>query len=184
MEFELAWQGLKLGEHVFEYEVDRTFMITHGEEVTECKDIHAKVSLKFEKHESFFLLHFDVDGKMTAPCDRCGDEFELVLWDEFDLLVKLSDPENIPEGTEEDADVVFIPRSETVIDVSKWIYEFVTLSIPLQKVHPDKADGTPGCNEEALRLLGKLAEQQEATKKNDIWKDLASVKINTNNKRK
>lgn len=181
MEFELAWQGLKLGEHIFDYEVGRDFMIAHGEDETECKDIKAQVSLKFEKHESFFMLHFDIGGYIVTPCDRCGDEFKLNLWDEFDLIIKLTDAE-ANEEIEEDADVVFIPRSETVIDVSNWIYEFIVLSLPLQRIHPKKEDGSPACNEEALKLLGKLAEQNEP-KKNDIWKGLESLKINSNKRK-
>lgn len=182
MEFELAWQGMKLGTHTFNYEVDKDFMAAHGDdEARDYSDIHAIVGLKFEKHENFFLLHFDIDGKMSVPCDRCGDEFELKLWDEFDLLIKLVESTEEDEE-DEDADVVFIPRSETVIDISKWIYEFVMLSIPLQRIHPDNPDGSSGCNQEALRLLGKLADTE--TKTNDIWEGLKGLKIKEDNSKR
>lgn len=179
MEFELAWQGMKLGIHEFNYEVDKHFMAAHGDdEAVDYNDIHANVGLKFEKHENFFLLHFDIDGKMLVPCDRCGDEFELKLWDEFDLLIKLVESAEEDER-EEDADVVFVPRSETVIDISKWIYEFVMLSIPLQRIHPDKPDGSSGCNQEALRLLGTLTDTEAKT--NNIWEGLKGLKLKQDN---
>ncbi|GAA4452690.1 DUF177 domain-containing protein [Rurimicrobium arvi] len=175
MEFELAWQGMKLGEHNFEFQLGKDFFTGEHSSLEDIVDIEAKVELKFVKHETFFELHFDIGGYIITPCDRCGDEFRMELWDEFDLIVKLDDSER-DEMMEEDADVVFIPRSETVLDISKWLYEFVVLSIPLQRIHPDDAEGKSTCNQEALRLLGKLAEQPEAPK-NDLWEGLKSIKI-------
>lgn len=178
MEFELAWQGMKLGEHQFEFLLNNDFFADSHGPLEDIIDVEAKVALRFVKHESFFELHFDIGGFIITPCDRCGDEFRMELWDEFDLIVKLDDSER-EEGLEEDADVVFIPRSETVLDVSRWLYEFVVLSIPLQRIHPVDGEGRSTCNEEALRLLGKLAEQPDEPK-NDIWKGLKSINIKKN----
>jgi uncharacterized metal-binding protein YceD (DUF177 family) len=172
-EFEIAWLGLKPGEHIYTYELDDKFMQEKHED-EEFKNWNAKVTLKFDKQNSFFLLHFDVDGAVTVPCDRCGQDFDLRLWDEFDLVVKLTG-EDAGEIDDED-DVVFIPRNETVIDISNWLYEYVMLSVPLQHIHPDKADGTPGCDPQVLNLLDKLTAHPEEEKKNDIWKGLEALK--------
>ncbi|OSZ78298.1 hypothetical protein CAP35_08560 [Chitinophagaceae bacterium IBVUCB1] len=181
-EFEIAWQGLKPGVHTFQYELSDRFIQEKGKEDADFKDLDALVTLRFDKKNNFFLCHFDIDGSVTVACDRCGDEFKMRLWDEFDLVIKLTGAEEAEE-TEEDADVVFIPRSETVVDISGWIYEFVMLSIPLQRVHADKADGSAGCNPEVLALLNKLAEPEDAPK-NDIWKGLEALKDKKENKRK
>lgn len=172
-EFEIAWQGLKPGPHSYIYDIDDRFMQEHGAD-EEFRNWSAKVTLGFDKHENFFMLKFDIDGAVTVACDRCGDDFELRLWDEFNLLIKLAggDDEELPE---EEDDVVFIPRSETVIDISGWLYEFVMLSVPLQHIHPDKADGTPGCNQEALSLLDRMRENEEQTA-NPLWKGLEVLK--------
>lgn len=178
-EFEIAWQGLKPGVHKFQYELDDRFL-EEREGERDFKDLDAQVTLTFDKKTNFFLCHFDIDGSVTVPCDRCGDEFKLRLWDEFDLVIKLTGTEEAEE-IDEDADVVFIPRSETVIDMSNWIYEFVLLSIPLQRVHTAKPDGTTGCNAEALKLLTQLSEPEDKPK-NDIWKGLEALKdIEENN---
>lgn len=179
MEFELAWQGLKLGEHVYDYQVGMDFLEAHGTVPEDVQSLEANVTLKFEKHESFFELHFDIAGHFTTPCDRCGDEFVMQLWDEFNLIIKLSDAETAEE-LDEEVDLVFIPRSETVIDISKWLYEFIVLSIPLQRIHPNQADGSSACNEAVLHMLDKLAEQPEE-QKNNIWKGLESLQLNKHN---
>ncbi len=172
-EFEIAWQGLKPGPHTYTFDIDDRFM--KEREVDESfANWSAQITLLFDKHENFFMLHFDVDGKVTVPCDRCGDDFELRLWDEFDLVIKLLGDD--AEPIEEEDDVIFIPRSETVIDISNWLYEFLMLSIPLQRIHADNADGTPGCNPHALDLLGKLSEEHHEAAKNPLWKGLDKLK--------
>jgi len=173
-EFEIAWQGLKPGESVFEYDLSDKFFTTEDPE-RDFSDLDAQITLRFDKKNNFFLCHFDIDGSVTVPCDRCGDVFKLRLWDEFDLMIKLMGTED-GEELDEDADVVYIPRSETVINFREWIYEFLMLSIPLQRIHPAKADGTDGCNPEALKLLDKLATPPEDEPTRDIWKGLEELK--------
>jgi len=173
-EYEIAWQGLKPGIHLFMYDIDDPFMQARDGE-TGFKDWETRVTLKFDKHEGFFMLHFDIDGQVTVPCDRCGDDFRLRLWDEFDLVIKLMG-EDAAE-LEDEVDVAFIPRSETVIDVSDWLYEFVMLSVPLQHIHPNGPNGETGCNPEALKLLNQLSGHEDE-QLNPLWKGLENLKTN------
>lgn len=174
-EFEIAWQGLKLGVHEYSFSINSDFMQEHHAP-EEYRDWNAEVKLKFDRQPSFFQLHFDIAGYMTAPCDRCGDDFKLDLWDEFDLMVKLTGDQDDDAEGEEEADIAFVSRSETVLDISNWMYEFVMLSVPLQKLHRDLPDGTPGCNPEALKLLNQLSEPEEVPTHNSIWKGLEAFK--------
>ena len=172
-EYEIAWQGLKPGPHTYIYDINDRFM--QEREVDESfSDWNARITLQFDKHENFFMLHFDVDGKVSVPCDRCGDDFGLRLWDEFDLVIKLTGEDH--EKIEDEDDVAFIPRSETVIDISGWLYEFLMLSIPLQHIHPDKADGASGCNPVAISLLSQLSEHPDITE-SPMMKALQGLKV-------
>lgn len=175
-EFEIAYIGLKEGLSQYEYKIDERFFDNLGFPHPDFEHIDAVVKLSFDKKTNFFLLHFDIDGKIEVACDRCGDPFEMKLWDEFDLVVKLTSDEAAETTKEEEDDVVFIPRSETVLDVSEWIYEFILLSIPIQRIHPPKADGSEGCNAEALKILKQMSEDEHEEKKNDIWKGLDAFK--------
>ena len=154
------------------YDIDDRFMEAH--EVDESfSNWDARITLIFDKHENFFMCHFDVDGNVTVPCDRCGDDFKLRLWDEFNLVIKLMGDDG--EEIEDEDDVVFIPRSETVIDISNWLYEFLMLSVPLQHIHADDEKGKSGCNPDALNLLDKLSEPPEHNA-NPLWKGLETLK--------
>ncbi len=158
-EFELAWVGLKPGLHEYVYTLENAFF-QEQEAPEEFLDWHVTVKLLFDKQPSFFRLRFEVGGTVTVACDRCGDPFPLQLWDEFGLLVKLAGESDL-EVAEEEADVVFIPRSETVLNVADWLYEFSLLSVPLQRLHPNGPNGSSGCNPEALKLLGHMQEEAE-----------------------
>lgn len=172
-DFEIPYVGLKEGMHHFQFEIDDSFLEVFNHDHQDFDGLKAVVKLNFDKKSNFFLLDFDIDGKINVACDRCGDPFELRLWDEFKLVVKLQG-----EGEKEDEDdVVFIPRSETVLDVAEWIYEFIMLSIPIQHIHPDKEDGSEGCNPEALKLLKKMTDNAQPAK--TIWKGLDAFKGDT-----
>src|SRR5690606_5253147 len=87
----------------------------------------------------------------------------LPLWDEFKLIVKLTEnPEEAQRQNEnEEADLIFWSRSETILNVAPWIVEFIMLSIPIQRVHPTLPDGSTACNQETLRLLKELSPAQQ-----------------------
>ncbi|MBL7753323.1 MAG: DUF177 domain-containing protein [Chitinophagaceae bacterium] len=151
-EYEIAFVGLKPGIHVFQYAVDSKFFDQFGD--VEFSEPQIQIKLTLDKKSGIFLLHFDINGSLILPCDRCGDDFRFELWDEFDLVVKQIDDELVSAKSEEDAEVAYIGRSESLLDVSTWIYEFVQLSIPMQHIHPDSGDGKSNCNPEALKYLG------------------------------
>jgi uncharacterized metal-binding protein YceD (DUF177 family) len=165
-EFEIAFVGLKLGIHEYNYSVDSRFF--ENFEKTEFHDAKVDVKLTLDKKSGIFLLHFDINGHVTLPCDRCGDDFDLTLWDEFDLVVKIIDDELVESKSMEDAEVAYIGRSESLLDVSFWIYEFIVLSVPMQHIHPDDENGKSKCNPDALNYLTQHPESDE----NPIWNQL------------
>lgn len=179
-EFEIAWLGLKDGEHEFQYEVNDRVLEDLGYEHPDFEQLDARIGLRFNKSNSFFLLNFDIDGTANVACDRCGDRYSLKLWDEFKLIVKLTENmERAEKENEEEADVVFLPRSETVMDISGWVFEFIMLSLPIQKIHPENPDGSPGCNPEALKLLEKMSAADHAAQ--SVWKGLEQFKSKDTN---
>jgi uncharacterized metal-binding protein YceD (DUF177 family) len=108
---------------------------------------------------------------VEIACDRCGNMRPLELWDEFNILVKLVEDPEIMNQQEEDPDVYYISKGESHLHVSDWIYEFINLSIPMQRMCNDKEIGGPYCNKEVLEMLKKLdSEKNQAS--NPLWKGL------------
>ncbi|HMW25268.1 MAG TPA: hypothetical protein PKC51_01440, partial [Ferruginibacter sp.] len=52
-----------------------------------------------------------------------------------------------------------------------WIYEFVLLSFPMQRMCSEEQMGGPQCNKEVLEKL-KMMESQQETNANQLWKGL------------
>ena len=129
-----------------------------------------------EKNQGFMQLRFDVDGQVDTICDRCGNPLTVQLWDEFNLIVKLVDNPDTMNSQEEDADIFYIDRNESHLSVGNWIYEFVTLSFPLQHICPSNEKGESTCNQKALEALNKLKAAPIEIKNDHIWKGLEQFK--------
>lgn len=175
-EYEIAFVGLKPGEHEFVYEIDDNFF----EEIQPQQDFtnaHVTVKLILDKKSSFLMLKFEIGGTVQLLCDTCGNPLQTNLWDDFEVLIKMvNDPDEM-NAEEEDPDVYYISRTESHINVKSWIYEFINLSIPLQHTCANNPDGSSGCNQEALEMLKKLTKRDPGSD-NPIWKGLDKFRNN------
>jgi uncharacterized metal-binding protein YceD (DUF177 family) len=99
----------------------------------------------------------------------------LQLWDEFKVMVKLVDnPEEMNEQ-EEDPDVYYISRGESHLHLADWIFEFINLSIPLQKKCSVNEMGESKCNKEVLAKLSQ-SENINSTEASPMWEALNKLK--------
>jgi uncharacterized metal-binding protein YceD (DUF177 family) len=80
---------------------------------------------------------------------------------------------------EEDPDVFYISRTESHIHLADWIYEFVMLSIPMQRMCSDEEVGGPQCNQEILDLLKKM-NSATVEENHPLQKGLEQFKKNNN----
>ncbi len=174
--YEIAFVGLKPGVHEFNYELDATFFKEKAAENED--DVVANVKLMLDKNVGFMFLKFIVGGNAAVNCDRCGNMLKVDLWDEFNMVVKLTENAQKANDEEEDADVFYIERSESHIDVSDWLYEFVLLSIPMQHICGSDSNGKSLCNEDVLKKLEQMQVKSDEQKENSIWKGLDKFKNN------
>ena len=172
--FEIPFVGLTAGEHLFEYHIEDKFFVDFGPQEFDHCDTHIK--LKLDKHQGFMQLHFDVDGKVDTQCDRCGNPLTVQLWDEFNLIIKLVDEPDALNSQEEDPDLYYIDRNESYFSVASWIYEFITLSFPLQHICKLNEKGESTCNQKALAELEKLMSAPLENKNENVWKGLDKFK--------
>jgi uncharacterized metal-binding protein YceD (DUF177 family) len=170
-EYNIAFVGLKPGLHTFNYSIDDSFFeIFEKPEFTQSK---IDIKLNFDKKQGTFLLRFNINGSILIACDRCGDDFEMTLWDEFELVVKQIDDELVERKSIQDSEVAYIGKSESLLDISPWIYEFIILSVPIQHIHADDKDGNNQCNPIALNILNQQNDSAPS-----IWDELKDKKTN------
>jgi len=174
--YEIPFVGLKNGEHVFNYSVDADFFAEFEESLV--SDGKFDIELIFDKN-NFFTLTFNIDGYMLAECDRCVEQFQLNFSESYPLLVKFNDnttmDENIPDS---DDDLIYISRNETHLNVARFIHEFIILSIPIKKVHPDDENGNPGCEMKYQNQIGDDVDDAEEESTDPRWEALKKLKNN------
>lgn len=171
--FDIAFVGLKPGIHEFEYDIDDKFFIPYKpQDFNHCQ---AQVKLTLDKRNGFMLLRFELGGKLEVNCDRCGNQLPMDLWDEFNVVVKMVEEPDTMNEQEEDPDVYYISRGESHLHVADWIYEFVVLSVPMQRTcNFEEMDG-PYCNPEVRARLQQMKAEGKS-RSNPLWKGLEKFK--------
>jgi len=158
---------MKLGVHHFNFELEESFF-SHFESSL-VKESKIFVDLEFDKKDRLFVLNFDISGSIMTDCDRCGQQFDLPIHGNYILYVKHGDKR---EEDADNEDVIWIPDNESMVELSETIYEFVHLSLPIKKTHPDLPNGDMGCDQEILKLLGIMDENQNKDPRWDILNNL------------
>lgn len=164
-QFVLQFGGLKIGNHQFDFEIDDRFFEEF--EYSEYKSGSLKVRIDMEKQQRMLILTFAIKGNIQVTCDRCLDEFPLPIDGSYRLIVKFG-----ADSHEESDDMIVIPENETRFDTGHFIYEYITLSVPLKHVHPDNKNKTSGCNPLVLKKLEELRPTEKSDPRWDALKDL------------
>jgi uncharacterized protein len=149
-EYIIPFSSYSNGLHEFEFELVDAFFELFPE--SEIQKANVLVKVEMIKQERQLEFSFTLDGWVMLPCDRCLEEYEQPVEGEFDLYGKFGHGNN-----EDEFDVVWLSNDAYQIDLSQYLYEFVVLSLPMRKVHPDKAGGKPGCDKAMLDLLKNLS---------------------------
>ena len=180
-DYDIAYVGLKQGIHEYQYQVNDKFFEAYQQQ--DFRNCRANIKLTLDKQNGFMLLKFEVGGALEVTCDRCGSAtLPMNLWDEFNVVVKLAEEPDKMNETEEDPDVYYISRGENHLYVADWIYEFVNLSIPMQRMCSEEKMGSPYCDNDVLDMLSKGEnEDQPNSSENPIWKGLEKLKKNLDN---
>lgn len=86
------------------------------------------VKVEGEKCAGVYRLHLWLRALLKTCCDRCGDELELPLADDFELLFRpISGDYAARNQQESDPYIWYIPLGERVLDLFTWIYDSIIL---------------------------------------------------------
>lgn len=158
--YDIQFIGLKLGQHIYEYDIDNTFFNLF--EYDEFNSVNLKTTLKLEKKTTLLELHFLTDGDVNINCDVTNEPYNQPIQSEFNLVVKFG-----AEYNNENEDILIIPHGSYEINVAQYIYELIVLSIPQKRIHPGVEDGTLDSDIlDKLKLLSPK-EQDDTNSNND-----------------
>lgn len=122
---------LKDGKHLFGFEVkDEFFKYFEAEDWVNGSNVHVAVTLN--KTVSVIEAEFKFEGKVRLTCDRSLEEFDYAIDFTEKVIYKYG-----PIEQEISEEIFMITRDTSQINVAQLIYEFMLLSIPAKKIHPD-----------------------------------------------
>lgn len=160
-EFKIPFSGLSVGNHNFVFEVGKKFF--DSIEYSEVKEGEITIEVDFTKHANFMELLTKLSGKVVVPCDRCLDNLDIPINNQFMLVVKFGEKQE--EVTDE---ILTIPYQEHQLKLAELFYEYIMISLPHKRVH---AEGK--CNKEVEKYINV---NNKATEIDPRWKDLEKLK--------
>ncbi len=141
----IALNGLPSGKTVFEGRLSKEFFVEFGN--SEILDADVRTVVTADKSGSYVGIDMTLEGNVTVECDRCLEDLVLPVRRTVLLEVKFGDGQ-AQEQQEGEREVLCLSRDNAELDLSQTAYDYVCLSLPLQRHH-----GEGGCNPEALKHL-------------------------------
>ena len=146
-DFLIPLNGLPQGRSLSRTFVDRKFFESF--ENAEILDASLDISIETEKSGQYIGIDCRMSGNVTVACDRCLEPLVIPV----DTVARLS--VKFGSGTADEADmtdsgreIVRVPSDEAELDMAQVIYDYVCLSLPMRRTHPDGE-----CNESVMKYL-------------------------------
>ena len=155
--FIIPLNGLTAGENRFSWQAGKEFFDSF--ENTEILDAHLDTDVIVEKSGRYIGVDCEVRGELTVECDRCLDDLDMPVDVEIRLSVKYGSEESSEDPQPGEREVVFVPETDVELDLSQIIYDYVCLSLPMQRTH-----GPGECNPEAMRYYETPEDESVAAK--------------------
>ena len=155
--FIIPLSGLANGQTDFSWKTGKEFFESF--ENSEILDAELVASVIVEKSGRYVGVDCTVSGRLVVECDRCLEELVLPVDLEVKLSVKFGDVDESDENQDGEREVIFLPVDNTELDMKQIVYDYVCISLPIQRVHEDG-----DCNPDTLRYL----EPQSASGSSEI----------------
>jgi uncharacterized metal-binding protein YceD (DUF177 family) len=170
----VQYAALTAAEHEYVFEVKDKFF--EDRDYSEIKHADVTIHLNLLKQSTMMVLNFFISGTVKTTCDLCNAEFDLPIEGNYKLIAKIGGHEI---GDEND-DIISLPTNEHELDLSQFLYEYISLSIPIKRLHPLNELGEITCNKETLNKLNTfLTDAPPAEDDNDPrWNDLKNISLN------
>ncbi len=144
--FIIPLNGLAAGKNEFQWQAGKEFFEAFDN--AEVLDAEIVATAFVEKSGGWFGVDCELEGRLFVTCDRCLGELEMPLDTEILLSIKFGNEESSDEHQEGEREIIFVPQGEAEYDLSQVIYDYICLSLPLQRYH---AEGE--CNPEVVKYL-------------------------------
>lgn len=170
-DFKVNLIGLSHKAHRFEYAFGDDFFTLYGNALLAGGKFEAEITL--DKRETLIEADFSIRGNARLTCDRSLDPFDFPMDIHRKILFKYGE-----EQKELSEEIVLITREQAALDVGQYLYELITVNVPMKRLHPRFRDeeGT----EDDIRLVysspADTSEKKEDEPTDPRWEKLKKLK--------
>jgi uncharacterized metal-binding protein YceD (DUF177 family) len=160
-EFDIPYQGLRIGRHPFKFSLDGAFF--QAFEMEELLEAELTADTVLDRFSS--MMHFDVElkGSVRLNCDRCGSACQLSIDEKARFVIQFG-----RKTERNDDDILVLGRQEHLLNVGVFLYEALVLGLPLRRVHADEAD----CDQE---IVGRIRSEDDDDDTDPRWSALRGL---------
>ena len=153
-EFDIPFEGLKLGKHAYELEMTDAFFASFADARIEQGSV--QVLFQLDKRETMMVGDFELKGHIVTQCDRCTDLMEYPVQTSAQLIFKFGDEPS------EDENLIVVQSHEFQLNLAPICYELLVVSLPARIVH-DEGE----CNQEMLNLIEQYTGYEDADEEDE-----------------
>lgn len=111
------------------------------------------------KSGTYIGIDMEIKGSVTVSCDRCLADLKLPVDVSPKFSIKFTEDDSADDpGMDGDREIICVRPSDAVLDLGQIVYDYVMLSLPLKRVHPEGE-----CDSATVRYLSEEREAQETS---------------------
>jgi uncharacterized metal-binding protein YceD (DUF177 family) len=169
-EFTIPFVGLKIGEHRFNFKIEKSFF-DHFE-YDEFNDAVINLDVLLDKKATLLEFTLNFGGFVNVNCDITNEPYNQDVSGDFHFVVKFGDQYN-----NEIEDLLVLPHGSYEVNIQQYIYESIVLGLPSRRIHPGVKDGT--LKSDILDKLKELSPKGEKTDNKDSDSDKTDPRWDT-----
>jgi uncharacterized metal-binding protein YceD (DUF177 family) len=127
--YDIHIAGLDNKRYEYDFTSDKAFFTALEQDLIATG--HVQTHLVLDKSETMIRLDFHSVGSVEQTCDRSLDEYDEPVDTRQTMLLKFGD-----HNEELSDEIELIERSTATINVARYIFEFISLSLPMKRLHP------------------------------------------------
>jgi len=129
--FGIKIQSLSNNTHLFEFEFDQKLLYQFNSDI-DISDSKGTCKIILLKTDMMLDVTFEIKGITNLICDRTLKNYTHKLDFSKKIIFKFGE-----EDEEISDEMIVINRGKSILNISKFIYEFFILEIPIKRLHPN-----------------------------------------------
>jgi uncharacterized metal-binding protein YceD (DUF177 family) len=162
----IEFNKLTMGLNHFEFNLnDAFFAQIEGSIISKAE---ARVTLELIKTETMYELQFTLTGTVSEKCDNCLSDIDLLLDNDFYLLMKISENEDYS-----DDEIIYVTKNILEYNLTQYLYDSFILSMPPRKVCEMAGKK---CDPELVNKINNFeSDDKDGNQSNPMWDKLKGI---------